>query len=154
LKLFLLSSNKSSEELELVLQPIATHEKSCEMRDSFPSLMARFRELQTVLQAQGRVLESYDFGGFLIGDRTGSSFDIDLLILTVVHGNEPGSLVPVTRLLEEYAKGGLPRGRTAFLVCNSEAAAQSVRFLEKDLNRCFGIRDQKSSEGKQSRNSF
>ena len=116
------------------------------MNESYPELSRKFSELQAVLARQGRVSEAFS-AGFVLSD-SGPSHSIDLLVMTLVHGNEAGSLLPVCRLLEEYAAGRTIEGRIGILLCNPEAAAANVRFLEKDMNRCFGIGDSQSLEGR------
>jgi succinylglutamate desuccinylase len=118
------------------------------MNAAYFHLLEQIDEVRETLKIQGRISESYDFG-FLVSEPTfDSSSAIDLLLLTVVHGNEAGSLVPVLRLLREFAAGKKIDGRLAILICNHEAAVQNVRFVEKDLNRCFGIGDNQSLEGR------
>lgn len=110
----------------------------------------KLKSLQSQLGLRGLVRESFETGGFLIGPdeaRNGGP-DIDLLILTLVHGNEAGSLVAAHDFLEGYLTGASPCARVAVLVCHQEAAAENVRFLERDLNRCFGIGDMVSLEGR------
>lgn len=115
----------------------------------YRELWARFQKLQDELQRLGRVSESFGRGGFVLDgpSRGGQNRDIDLLILTLVHGNEPGSLLPVTQLLETFLTGQAPACRIAFSVGNHFAAEQGRRYIEKDLNRCFGVGDSVSLEG-------
>ena len=65
--------------------------------------------------------------------------EISIFILALVHGNEVGGLQVINDLLEFL--GGYP----SFLersICiglgNVEASRHDKRYLEKDLNRCFG----------------
>lgn len=118
------------------------------MNSLYLKLLAKTELVRTELEKQGRVAETHDLGFVIAEPKAHHDSIIDMLILTVVHGNEPGGMLPVLSLLQEYADGAKIEGRIGILICNREAALEHVRFVEKDLNRCFGVGDTQSLEGK------
>lgn len=65
-----------------------------------------------------------------------------------IHGNEPCGTVGINRVIEELRNGSLllQKGRVVFVpVCNPRAAAQNVRFTERNLNRSFYPKDVKTA---------
>lgn len=82
---------------------------------------------------------------FLIGNHNGR--EIDLTISAIIHGNEIGGLVALNNYLTLLNEKDFTQGRSiAILLGNLEAAAENKRFLEKDLNRCFGCTSEKALE--------
>lgn len=63
-------------------------------------------------------------------------------ILGLIHGNEVAGLSVINEFLEQILKGDL-KLETELLVGlgNRPAALANQRFLQKDLNRCFGLND-------------
>lgn len=91
------------------------------------------------LKRHGLIAEDLGPLGIVIGKvNTSPSAAIDLTILSLIHGNEPGSLLVIHNFLENYLKSPFSDLRVAFLIGHPEAAKKNVRFIEKDLNRCFG----------------
>jgi succinylglutamate desuccinylase len=75
-----------------------------------------------------------------------------LVIGSMVHGNEVGSLPAVVRVMRDLASGALkPLGRVTFFVGNPEAGLQDARFLESDLNRVFVAEPPDTHEGRRAR---
>ncbi len=65
---------------------------------------------------------------------------INLSIMAIVHGNEVGGLPVVTRLLDYILTGEIQLKSTiGIAIGNIEAARAGRRFLDRDLNRSFGI---------------
>lgn len=66
---------------------------------------------------------------------------IDLCISCLVHGNELGGLVATTELFKLLKNNNISfNKRVAIVVGNPAAAEAGVRYVDKDLNRCFGGR--------------
>lgn len=65
---------------------------------------------------------------------------INLSIMAIVHGNEIGGLPVVTRLLDQILAGEIQLKSTIGIALgNIEAARVGQRFLDRDLNRSFGM---------------
>ncbi len=70
---------------------------------------------------------------------------------SIIHGNETGSLPSFLKLANMLAtKELIYNGKVTFFLGNKLASLQNKRFLERDLNRCFGNSEiiEKSLEGK------
>lgn len=68
----------------------------------------------------------------------GGGHGFHLVIGSMVHGDEVGSLPAVVQVMSELATGRRAyAGRITFFVGNPEAGLQDERFLESDLNRVF-----------------
>lgn len=75
-----------------------------------------------------------------------------IVIGSLVHGDEVGSLPAVVRAMRALREGTLRfGGRITFFLGNPEAARAGVRFLETDLNRMFGPEPVDSHEGRRAR---
>jgi succinylglutamate desuccinylase len=75
-----------------------------------------------------------------------------LVIGTMVHGEECGTLPGVLAVMEDLAAGRLRvPGRVTFFLGNAEAGLANVRFLETDLNREFSAEPSDSHEGRRAR---
>jgi predicted deacylase len=75
-------------------------------------------------------------GEHLIGEFAGDRAGATLIVFGSVHGNEAGGalcLQKIAGILPEFAPK--LRGRVYFLAGNTRAIAQSVRFIDSDLNR-------------------
>jgi hypothetical protein len=71
----------------------------------------------------------------------------DLTIGTLIHGNEPGGLYAVRRFLNDLLISNAGISKTVcILVGNLGAAQVGQRFIQRDLNRCFGGKDGTTSE--------
>ncbi len=65
---------------------------------------------------------------------------INLSFMAIVHGNEVGGLPVVTRLLDQILTGEIQLKSTIGIALgNIEAARVGRRFLDRDLNRSFGM---------------
>ncbi|MCB9665794.1 MAG: succinylglutamate desuccinylase/aspartoacylase family protein [Alphaproteobacteria bacterium] len=79
----------------------------------------------------------------------GGGHPFHLVIGSMVHGDEVGSLPAVVRVIEELVTGQrLHAGTVSFFVGNPEAGLQGQRFLEDDLNRVFMDDPPASHEGR------
>jgi predicted deacylase len=106
------------------------------MNINFQKEFERFQKLFSKLPKGLRPTRLSDHMYFL-GPHEGEK--IDLTLSAVIHGNEPGGLVVLNRMLEELCAIDITRGaRVALLLGNIEAGHKKVRFIEKDLNRTFG----------------
>lgn len=57
----------------------------------------------------------------------------------IVHGNEVGSLPAIIKCIHDLLSNKIHYGgKVSFFLGNVEAAQKNVRFIEFDLNRCFG----------------
>jgi succinylglutamate desuccinylase len=80
------------------------------------------------------------------------AFSLHLVIGSMIHGDECGSLPGVLRVMEDLASGALRfGGRITFFVGNPEAGLRDVRFLEDDLNRVFLPDPPDNHEGRRAR---
>lgn len=65
-----------------------------------------------------------------------------VVVLAGLHGNEPGGVVAVERVLATLRDGELPlRGRFLGVAGNLPALAENKRYIERDLNRNWFERD-------------
>lgn len=70
----------------------------------------------------------------------GSTKRIALTFLAIVHGDEIGGAAVLNRLLAEMAGAARsPEIPLAFILGNPAAALKHARYLERDLNRTFGL---------------
>lgn len=61
-----------------------------------------------------------------------------IVILTLIHGNETGSLPAVVDCINELKNGDLTfGGKITFILGNRDAFLANVRFIHEDLNRMF-----------------
>lgn len=75
-----------------------------------------------------------------------------MVIGSMIHGDEVGSLPAVVRVMEALAEGSLSfGGKVTFFVGNPEAGLEGVRFLESDLNRVFVEDPPDTHEGRRAR---
>ena len=76
----------------------------------------------------------------------------ELVIGSMIHGEECGTLPGVVAVMESLASGSLSfSGRVTFFLGNAEAGLADVRFLESDLNREFGAEPSNTHEGRRAR---
>ncbi len=65
--------------------------------------------------------------------------DIALTLIGLTHGNEWAGVAVLNEVLGQVAAGDVPlTAPVAFILGNPWAALENKRFLERDLNRCFG----------------
>lgn len=58
----------------------------------------------------------------------------------IVHGNEVGSLPSIIKIIQELVTNEISYGgKVSFFLGNVPAALKNQRFLERDLNRSFGL---------------
>jgi succinylglutamate desuccinylase len=101
-------------------------------------------------------VESIDDTAFVLRPRVAFSRkggrDIDLVVMAISHGNEYGGL-PVVNAVCEHVRTGLidPEISIGFILGNVEAALQDKRFVQKDLNRSFGLGLDEAIEDKRAR---
>lgn len=70
---------------------------------------------------------------------------------SAIHGNETGSLPAVLSLLAELNEESEQlNGRYLFFIGNPAAVQAGCRFVERDLNRCFDLKESTTLEGKRS----
>lgn len=68
----------------------------------------------------------------------GGVYEFELLITSIIHGNEYGSLPGIVEFIQQLECGNITYGgRLTILLGNPEATRADVRFLESDLNRMF-----------------
>ncbi len=74
--------------------------------------------------------------------------NIGLTFLAIMHGNEIGGVRVLTDVLAFLnISQWSPSLPIAFVLCNYRAAAEDVRFLDRDLNRSFGMKNNSTWEG-------
>jgi succinylglutamate desuccinylase len=78
---------------------------------------------------------------------------INLSITAIIHGNEVGGLPVVTKILDQILTGEIKLKSTIGIALgNIEAAREGRRFLDRDLNRSFGMGSlSESREGQRAR---
>ena len=74
--------------------------------------------------------------------------EIDLVLMALVHGNEYGGLAVLNRIIRLLSSGYPLQIRLALVLGNYRAATSGVRFVDRDLNRCFGQQDHDTHEGR------
>ena len=79
-------------------------------------------------------------------------FTFQLIISSIIHGNEYGSLPAVIELIKKLESGEIYfGGQITIVLGNPEAARADVRFLESDLNRMFLPNDKNTHEANRAR---
>ena len=92
------------------------------------SLLTRFRSLDSS--------GPFDYEWCFHHD--GGARGTHVVVGSIVHGNEVGSLPAIVEVAERLAAGDIDYGgRITFFLGNPEASRENVRFLESDLNRVF-----------------
>lgn len=82
----------------------------------------------------------------------GGTHDVHLVIGSMVHGNETGSLPAVLEVAQDLQSGAARfGGRLSMFIGNVPAARQDRRFLEADLNRVFVDSDLDTLEHRRAR---
>ncbi len=72
--------------------------------------------------------------GAFIGDASGPT----LIVVGSIHGNEPAGAAALTTIAEELGSmSEMLRGRVYFLVGNTRALPEHVRYIDQDLNRSW-----------------
>ncbi|WP_161597548.1 succinylglutamate desuccinylase/aspartoacylase domain-containing protein [Fluviispira multicolorata] len=62
-----------------------------------------------------------------------------IIFACLIHGNETGTLPAILKCIKKLMNKEIHfGGKVSFLLGNIEAAKKGVRYLESDLNRCFG----------------
>lgn len=74
--------------------------------------------------------------------------EIDLALMALVHGNEYGGLAVLNRIIRLLSSGYPLQIRLVLALGNYRAATLGERFVERDLNRCFGKKDADTHEGR------
>lgn len=85
---------------------------------------------------------------YIIGERAGG---IDLALMGITHGDEVAGLALMNELLRKLLRQRHDNVKLpislALILGNYQATMKGVRFIERDLNRCFDLRDNTSLEG-------
>lgn len=81
-----------------------------------------------------------------------ASKDTALTLLGITHGNEVAGLVAVNEFLGLLASRLVPLEVPIVVgLGNPDAARQGIRFIDRDLNRCFASADSSSREGRRAK---
>lgn len=68
-----------------------------------------------------------------------------------IHGNEIGSIPAALSVIDDLsADNSALNARYVFFIGNPDAVQAGVRFIDRDLNRCFNLTDSQSREGRRS----
>ena len=68
-----------------------------------------------------------------------------------IHGNEIGSIPAALSVMDDLSQDAHALGaRYIFILGNPDATKAGVRFLDRDLNRCFDLTESDSIEGRRS----
>jgi succinylglutamate desuccinylase len=111
-------------------------------RDRLQPLIERFRALATPAPEAGFDTSTHGQG----------QHPLHLVIGTMVHGEECGTLPGVLAVMEDLVAQRLTvPGRVTFFLGNAEAGLANQRFLETDLNREFSATPSDSHEGRRAR---
>ncbi|MEY4065795.1 MAG: hypothetical protein RIR26_2003 [Pseudomonadota bacterium] len=74
-----------------------------------------------------------------------------VVIGSAIHGNETGSVPAAIAMIDDLSEDvSQLNARYFFILGNPEALRAGTRFVQRDLNRCFLLEDDKSLEGKRS----
>jgi predicted deacylase len=77
-------------------------------------------------------------GEHLLGAFVGRTSGPTLIVIGSLHGNEPGGVKAIRRVIEKFdASGAKFQGRVYFLSGNTRALIEGKRFLDYDLNRSW-----------------
>lgn len=98
------------------------------------------------LSALGYRVQQFADDAYAIAEGEGS--EIDLVLMALVHGNEYGGLAVLNRIIRLLSSGYSLRIRLVLVLGNYRAATLGVRFVDRDLNRCFGEKDGATHEGR------
>ena len=74
--------------------------------------------------------------------------EIDLVLMALVHGNEYGGVAVLDRIIRLLSSGYPLQIRLVLVLGNYRAATLGERFVDRDLNRCFGKKDADTHEGR------
>lgn len=115
------------------------------MRYQVESEFAKFhRQVKKLLTCGYQVSEEIKDGYVISKD---SSTEIDLTLMAIIHGDEVAGLVVLNEVVELLLNGFPLSSRLALVLGNYSAALQGQRFIDRDLNRCFGTDDRMTLEG-------
>lgn len=68
-----------------------------------------------------------------------------------IHGNEIGSIPAALTVMDDLIEDASAlNARYIFILGNPDAIEAGVRFIDRDLNRCFNLTDSKTIEGRRS----
>ena len=73
---------------------------------------------------------------------------IDLALMGITHGDEVAGLALMNELLRKLSDDTKLRISLALILGNYQATKRGVRFIERDLNRCFDLGDDATLEAK------
>jgi len=74
-----------------------------------------------------------------------------VVVGSAIHGNETGSIPAVISMIDDLSEdNGSLNAQYFFFLGNPDAIRAGTRFVERDLNRCFDLKDNTSLEGKRS----
>lgn len=94
--------------------------------------------LNTLKENENTVLVD-DYG---ISFNFGKGQDIDLLLIGLIHGDEVIGIEIINNILEKISSGSVNLHiNFTILLGNIKAYEKNVRYLEYDMNRCFGYSD-------------
>lgn len=62
-----------------------------------------------------------------------------IVVVGGTHGNEKGGIWVVEEMLRSPGSWSYPNLEVSALLANPEAAKRNLRYLDRDLNRCFGL---------------
>ena len=113
-------------------------------------------EIQDFLKLKSDLLNNYQniysMDPFGLVFKTESEEKIDLLISGLIHGDEVIGIEIINSLLRRLSSKEISCAiNLGFLLGNVEAARQSKRYLEEDLNRSFGLKRIDKIEEKRAR---
>lgn len=104
----------------------------------FENLYQEFLEQLRALSGKYHVgqIQKYSYS---VRSETPAGDFFDLSIFAIVHGNEIGSLQAVNLLLKELNQKPAVPLNISLSLGNIAAARADKRYIERDLNRCFGV---------------
>lgn len=121
------------------------------MQDTIAAAIDRFDTLLSQWTGYGRVekLARYVYRWTPPVSSLKPKKSIALTLQAVTHGNELGGIASLTECLKLIHSGVIkPEIPMAFALGNFEGSLANKRFLEADLNRSFGAKDQTTLEAK------
>ncbi len=111
-----------------------------------PSLVRSFESLSADLHSSGYKVETLDELAFSVSNFTPQQ-KTKVFLSSLIHGNEIGGWFTQVNLCELLKKQNfLENFELTIAVANAPAAEKNVRFINRDLNRCFGFNDEAEEE--------
>ena len=107
----------------------------------FEYLQKRFLEAKSFFVNPTLQVREIDEFAFTASTRSGSSSRKRAVLVALTHGNEVGGIEAIYEASKEFAAHPSESVEITFALSNIAAAKAGKRFIERDLNRSFGVKN-------------